>query len=263
MAVWQLRNVAVNESSGVAAGARHKDIYWTHNDSGDGPNLFAFDREGKDWGTFTLEGVTVRDCEDIAIRHSRGRSHLYLGDIGDNNRQRQEIVVYRFAEPAPNKNGGIHPIPHFETIRLKYPDGAFDCETLMVHPKTGDLYLVTKAQDGQSRVYKLSDPRPSNSVQTLQYVATVEFSGSTPADRLTTGGEIAPDGSRLVIRTYLAAWEFTLPRGQRFDAIFRSTPRRVALPIQPQGEAICYTIKGKTWVITSESAPCTVMEIQR
>jgi hypothetical protein len=259
---WQLKNTAVNESSGVVASTRYQDVFWTHNDSGDGPNVYAFDRDGKDLGTFTLQGVTVRDCEDITIRTLHGKTYLYLGDIGDNRRERQEIVVYRFLEPAPNPNGGTHTITQFETIRLKYPDGAYDCETLMVQPKTGDLYLVTKVQDGQSRVYKLPNPRPLSSVQTLQYVATVPFQGGTPADRLTTGGDIVPDGSKLVIRTYLAAWEFTLPRGQKFDAIFSATPRRVALPIQPQGEAICYTTNAKTWIITSESAPCMVMEIK-
>jgi len=30
----------------------------------------------------------------------RGKSYLYLGDIGDNNEARAEIVVYRVPEPA-------------------------------------------------------------------------------------------------------------------------------------------------------------------
>lgn len=262
IATWQLKNTAVNESSGVVASTRYKDVFWTHNDSGDGPNLYAFDRDGNNLGTFTLQGITVRDCEDVAIRHHKGKSYLYLGDIGDNNRQRTEIVVYRIEEPTPDKNGGTQTTSRFDTFRLKYPDGAYDCETLMVHPKTGDFYLVTKAQDGQSRVYKQSNPQPLTGVQTMQYLATITFSGGTPAERLTTGGDIAPDGRKLVIRTYLTAWEFILPSGQSFDAIFGTEARRVALPIQPQGEAICYTANGKTWIITSESAPCRVMEIK-
>src|SRR5687767_14630941 len=38
-----LENQSVKESSGIAASRRNAGIFWTHNDSGDGPFIYAFD----------------------------------------------------------------------------------------------------------------------------------------------------------------------------------------------------------------------------
>lgn len=261
---WLLKNNLVNESSGIVASRAQKGIYWTHNDSGDGPNLYAFDRQGNDRGTFTLQGIQVRDCEDIAYHFdSRSRrGNLYLGDIGDNARKREEIVVYRVPEPEATERGKTA-IRDFETIRMKYPDQPHDCETLFVHPQTRDLYVITKSPDGESRIYRLPNPKPAPQVQTLIYTGTLRLSGSNPADKMATGGDISPDGKRIVVRTYTKAFEYTLERGKPFSAIFASIPQETSLPLQAQGEAITYTPDGKNWIITSEGVPCEVIELAR
>ena len=41
-----LKDKSIKESSGIAASRNHPDIYWTHNDSGDGPFIYAFDIRG-------------------------------------------------------------------------------------------------------------------------------------------------------------------------------------------------------------------------
>ncbi len=53
-------------------------------------------------GVFRVTGAQARDWEDISIGPGpqRGKSYLYIGDIGDNNEARSEIVVYRVAEPT-------------------------------------------------------------------------------------------------------------------------------------------------------------------
>jgi hypothetical protein len=65
--VARLENRAVTESSGIVASRKNPGIYWTHNDSGDGAYLYAFDREGRDRGRWTVRGATAIDWEDIAI----------------------------------------------------------------------------------------------------------------------------------------------------------------------------------------------------
>jgi hypothetical protein len=88
-----LESAEVVESSGIALSRRTKGVYWTHNDSGDGANLYAFDATGKDLGTYTLSGVEPIDWEDIASATIDGKPYLFVGDIGDNNRIRNSIVA--------------------------------------------------------------------------------------------------------------------------------------------------------------------------
>src|SRR5262249_23702109 len=96
-----LENQSINESSGIAASRHNAGIFWTHNDSDDGPLIYAFDRQGKHRGVWRVKGAKAIDWEDMAIGPGprQGRSYLYLGDIGDNSRRRNQITVYRVAEP--------------------------------------------------------------------------------------------------------------------------------------------------------------------
>ena len=80
---------AINESSGLVASRTNSGAYWTHNDSGGGPFIYALDTNGETLGTFRVNGATNRDWEDIAAGPGpqHGRSYLYIGDIGDNDQK--------------------------------------------------------------------------------------------------------------------------------------------------------------------------------
>src|ERR1044071_5094700 len=99
--IAQIKDESINESSGLVASRTNKGAYWTHNDSGDGPFIYALDARGNSLGTYRVEGAHNRDWEDIAAGPGpqRNRSYLYIGDIGDNDSKRSEVVVYRVPEP--------------------------------------------------------------------------------------------------------------------------------------------------------------------
>ena len=52
-------------------------------------------------GTWDLKGVDHHDFEDITQGEgpNPGISYIYLGDIGNNDYDREEIYIYRFPEP--------------------------------------------------------------------------------------------------------------------------------------------------------------------
>ncbi len=123
-----LEDQSLQESSGLAASRRTPDLFWTHNDSGDGPLVYAFDRAGRSRGTWRVSGASARDWEDIAAGPgpARGQTYLYAGDIGDNEREREFVVVYRFPEPQAGAEGeagtdAARATEPAEAIRLKYP----------------------------------------------------------------------------------------------------------------------------------------------
>src|SRR5215470_17095464 len=124
-----LENRSSKESSWIAASRRNAGVFWTHNDSGDGPFIYAFDRQGKHRGVRRVAGAEAIDWEDMAIGPGprRGRSYLYIGDIGDNSKKRSQIAVYRVAEPriTPKDSSSTVRNPRetgvADVIRLKYP----------------------------------------------------------------------------------------------------------------------------------------------
>src|SRR4051812_22268707 len=82
----------LNESSGVVSSRSHPGLFWSHNDSGGGPWLYGFLRDGKAAGKWYIRNARNLDWEDIAAGPApRGGTFLYIGDIGDNNRERRSI----------------------------------------------------------------------------------------------------------------------------------------------------------------------------
>jgi hypothetical protein len=270
-----LENQSIKESSGIAASRRNAGIFWTHNDSGDGPFIYAFDRRGKHRGVWRVAGAGAVDWEDMAIGPGpgRGQSYLYIGDIGDNSKKRGQITVYRVAEPRVTPKDSSSTVRNpletgaADVIRLKYPDGKYDAETLLIHPLTGDLYIITKMRGAAARVYKLRAPAPKSGVTTLSYVGEFRFPDLFLG--FVTGGSISPDGHRVVISDYLGACELILPNrpGVSFDEIWKQSPLPVDIGgfpgVRRQGEAICYSADGLSILATSEGLPCPLIEITR
>ena len=93
----------ISESSGVVGSALTSGVYWTHNDSGDRPYLYATDSAGRNLGAVRVAGAGARDWEDLTAGSCLvvpGRC-FYVGDMGDNKRHRRSLVVYRLREPTP------------------------------------------------------------------------------------------------------------------------------------------------------------------
>ena len=269
--IAHLKARGVTESSGVAASHLAPGVFWTHNDSGDGPYVYAFDRGGNDRGVWRVTGAAARDWEDIAAGPGpvAGRQYLYVGDIGNNEGTRAQVVVYRFPEPAVttavSAASGAEPMltEAAEAITLRYPDGRYDAETLMVHPQTGDVYVITKPGFAPAGVYKLSAPQPVSGTHTLRRVGTVGAPGIVAG--AFTGGDISPDGRRVVLCDYEGGYELELPGGHsdsEFDLIWSQPPAPVSLGPRRQGEAVCYSRDGSSLLATSEMQPTPLIEVK-
>jgi hypothetical protein len=262
---------AVKESSGVAASALDSNVYWTHNDSGDGPFLYAFDRGGRKKGVWKVTGASAIDWEDIAIGPgpTAGKSYIYIGDTGDNRLRRRSIVIYRIAEPAIDtadaSSSKSKPVPTEPAgaMRFQYPDGPHDCEALLVHPTNGTIYLVTKAHGDDTTTEVFRVPKSTSGRYTLERVGEVNLPSLFGVSLATavTGGDISPDGRRVILCGYLQGYEFLVPNGSNFDAVWKQSPNLVDLGPRSQGEAVCYRRDGKAVIATSEGRPAAVFEI--
>ncbi|MGH9903778.1 MAG: hypothetical protein ACRD68_18370, partial [Pyrinomonadaceae bacterium] len=261
-----IEDPAVNESSGLVASRLNPALLWTHNDSGDGPLLYALDREGRRRGVWRVREAQARDWEDIAVGPGPvpRRSYLYVGDIGDNSERREEIIVYRVAEPsvaaddASSSKARPRATERAEAIRLKYPDGRHDAEALMVHPASGDLYVVTKTTAASAVVYKAAAPLDAAKVTTLTRAGEVRVPSLLGG--MITGGDISPDGRRVVLCDYFSGYELRLPDGAAsFDAIWGQAPATIDLGARQQGEAVCYGLDGRSILATSEKRPAPLI----
>ena len=264
-----LKDPAIKESSGIVASRSNPGLYWTHNDSGDGPFLYAFDERGQRRGVWRVAGAQARDWESIAAGPGPDRSkhYLYIGDIGDNSGRREGITVYRVTEPiaaaAQAQTTKKQPAntENAEVIRLRYPNEKHNAEALLVHPRSGDLYIVTKETLSNPHIYKASAPKNADPV-TLKYLGVLSIPSLLGG--IVTDGAISPDGTRVVICDYLRGYELVLAKSASdFDSIWKEPMTSITLGERKQGEAITYRLDGRALLVTSEGSPAPLIEIVR
>jgi len=261
--IGNLEDAEITESSGLAASKCQPDVYWTHNDSGDEAFLFAIGNKGEKLGTWRVPSATNYDWEDIALtRESNGKCYLYIGDIGDNGRKRDDYVIYKIAEPqiSPEAKQTSKRSPlnteRPESTRYTYPDGKHNAEALLVDPKTNAIYIVTKRFSGPASVFKL---------KTGDSVALKLGEIALPAipNGSVTGGDISPNGDRLVLCDYSAVYEFVLANGITADNFFTSEPVSNTASNRTIGEAVTYSADGNSLILTSEGSQSSVVKLVR
>jgi len=246
-----LANGKINESSGLGCSRLGENVFWTHNDSGDTPRIYAFNTAGEDLGSFHIKGARAIDWEDMASFRIGDERFLLLADVGDNARRRKTCELYIVPEPLiPKSNKPVAGNVNVTAkIVFEYEDGPHNCESVAVDPTSRKIYLATKGLSLKARVYEL--PLVLKSVTkplTARAIAKVPIAFATAMD-------ISPDGLRAVILTYGAAYEFTRRADQTWSKAFGGPPRPITMPPRRQGESICYGPDGKTLYLTSEQLP--------
>ncbi|HSE34461.1 MAG TPA: hypothetical protein VLA93_23000 [Pyrinomonadaceae bacterium] len=263
-----LKNRSITESSGLAASKANPGIYWTHNDSGGGPLIYAIDASGASRGVWQVPLATCRDWEDMAVGPGpqAGKSYLYIGDIGDNDAARPDIVVYRIPEPtvavanaSATKAKPLTTEPP-EVLRFRYPDGKHDAEALLVHPQTGNVYLVTKVLFESPGLYEGVAPFRAGLTNTLKRLGSLAIPSLLGG--VITGGSISPDGTRVALCDYLQAYELVLPKNESsFETIWKQSFVTIDLGKRTQGEAITYRLDSKALLATSEGRHSPIIQV--
>jgi hypothetical protein len=241
------------EISGMVASRNNSGVLWMHNDSGDSARIFAANTAGQYLGTYTVPSGVNTDWEDIAIGPGpvAGVDYLYIGDIGDNDENRATIDIYRVPEPAVYGRQSSAPVLDSlngsQRLRLVYPNGARNAESMIVDPISGDLLLFTKSSTSQ--VYKATAAQlAAGGTQTLSFVRNVNFSKPSAA-------AISNTGSEIMIRHENAASVWNRLPGETVEqALARSfaVAPIVGEPQEANGEAVTFDALGNGYYTTSE-----------
>jgi len=231
---FTIKDPRITESSGLAASRLHPGVYWTHNDQDNGPYLYAVDgATGETVARVALSGVgTPRDVEAISIGPG---NKIFVGDIGDNLGGTWPYVwIYELPEPKELKDQTVEARQYV----VKYADGARDAESMVVHPKTGRVYIIDKNEDG-GHLYE----GPAK----LSSSGTNVFRPTVPVDLWATDAAFSPDGEQLAVRGYLGGIWYAWNGGK----IQRKG--RISVPLG-QGESATYTADGEKLLLGMEGA---------
>jgi hypothetical protein len=240
------RNPRLTESSGVVASRRYPGVFWTFNDSGNPPELFATDSTGRDLGTFMVTGARNYDWEAIARGPCGASDCLYIADTGDNDEIRRSVRLYRLPEPAV-RSGSRGVTAKAETLELRYPDGPHDVEAAVVAPD-GAVLLVTKGRSRGVRAFRVPSASWGRKTVIAEPLGRLAIAAGRGMRGLVTDATLSPDGTEVAIRTYVEIFFFRLGAGDAWQPL--GTACDVA-GLDLQGEGIAW-LPDDGFLLTSE-----------
>lgn len=266
----ELASTGIVEMSGLAASRVNPGILYAHSENN--ANFVAINKTNADLvvGNY-VAGVLPWDWEDIATGPCPAGSCIFMGDIGKisghDPPEPTTFAVYRMREPnlAAGETSGTVSGDRFP---FQYPDTPQNAEALMVHPTTGDIYVVTKnGTTGLSKAYKFPKPLPApNTMSTLIHVADLQIPlGADENARSVTAGAIHPCANRFLLRTYRAVYEYRAPAGGSFESAFAASPVALTNTNEVQGESIEYDADGSGYFTMTEmeNAPYPLKRVAR
>lgn len=226
----------LTESSGLAVSRRNPGLLWSHNDSGSAAVLFALDATGAVRARIPLP-IRTRDWEDVSAARCPSGDCLFVADIGDNNRARRQIQIYRVPEPAVGDAETARP----EVFNATYADGPHNAEAMFV--VDADAFIITRDRVGG--IYRATLTPSGDGAVAFRRVGELGLGAVTDA-------ETSPDGASVVVRT---SHEAVLYRTT--DLIRGMTTPYFRIRIdglrEPQGEGVA--LDGHMLYLSSEGRP--------
>jgi len=226
----RIQSEKIPESSGVVASRQYPGVYWTINDSGNPPSLFAMNRTGEILAEFPVKRSN-RDWEDLSIDDA---GHLYIAEIGNNGGRFGQVAVYRVDEPDPHRAGQVvEPVVVNAEWQLRFPGKPFDAESLFILKDTA--YIIAKYLDGRAAELYTFDVTVKDEIQILRKFADL------PLHAPVTGAAISPDATRVAVVTGLGVYLFRIDKDV---ATINAHPPAYVVFLRPSSEAVCFDADG-------------------
>ncbi len=268
----RIDDARINESSGLALSQRRPDVLWTHNDSGSSAEVFAVRRDGLVLGILDLSPAVNVDWEDMAAFTVNGEPKLLLADIGDNYALRPVVDLYIVDEPVLPETAAPFRLnaSGFRRIRVVYPDGPRDAESIAVDPLEGYIYLLTK-RDAIPQLYRV--PLSAGHEATRKEIVDAEALGPIHIPRApqsnrnyrrlnqVTGMDFARDGQALALTTYTHVFIYARALDQSWQQALQQEPSVYRLPRYPMIEAVTFAAEAGSLWISSEKSPAPLARI--
>ncbi|MEO1009742.1 MAG: hypothetical protein AAFX53_00460 [Bacteroidota bacterium] len=226
----------LEECSGIISVAQ--DAIWAIEDGGNPDKIHKLDLKGNLIKSLEVKNAKNQDWEDLA-RDKMG--NVYIGDFGNNNSNRKDLIIYKLPDPESESGDKIDA----QKIRFYYPEQEkfppkkakrfYDAEAFFYHKDW--LYIITKNRanpfPGTARIYKVP-------AREGKHKGILVASFPTCADWETcqiTAADISPNGKTIVLLSYGTLWKIT---DFKMDDFSKGTKTVIDLGTRTQLESVCF-----------------------
>jgi len=227
----------LKENSGIAY-YQNSESLWFIEDNGNKDKIYNVDFTGKITNELEVKNAKNHDWEDLA-KDKKG--NLYIGDFGNNDNARKNLVIYKLPDPSMEDGDKIEA----QKITFNYPEQRdfppgrhnmlFDAEAFFHFGS--NLYIITKNRAnpflGEASVYKVPDEPGDYEAELLGKITTCTDWDTCQI----TSADISPDGKTIVLLGYGKLWSLTNFTEDDFSEI---KLEEIDLGVRTQLESICF-----------------------
>lgn len=232
----------IQESSGLAYSAKFPDVAYTNNDE-NAPIFTIRPSDGKVVGSIKFSAHKLGDPEEMYVDPV---GHLWLGDLGDNDENRDDAAIYAFNEPGPGK----FEVKQSLRFPVTYDRGPTNVEAMLINPVSGQVYLVQKVKKDRDKeeatIFAL--PNPLRNGQT-----NLATDLHKPMPNWVTDAEFTPDGRRALVKTEDAVYIY--------DPTDWSLMQKIDTPKLKQSETLTIEPDQTSFLIGSEGKDSPLVRV--
>lgn len=166
------------ESSALVKPDPDFDLYYSLNDSGSKPEIFAFNESGQLIDSMTIPNATNKDWEELVYYKDTLQNPFFvIGDMGNNRNKRKDLCLYTY--DVINTTTSKHSFTYIDqtTFPPSKDSMSFDCEAFF--RRDSSYYLISKNRGAND--VKLYQLKQDTSAQIAHIKQTIRFKGMVTA----------------------------------------------------------------------------------
>ncbi len=207
------------------------DLLWTIEDSGNKNNIYGLNTKGKIIKDIDISNASNIDWEDLT---SDDEGNLYIGDIGNNSKNRDDFTIYKVSDLNSKKTKA-------SKISFKLPKQLKPKDFEGFFLWNGFFYLFSKDNKSTTVI------RVPNEIgmHTAEYLTKYKMKGNHTK---ITSADISNDGNTIILLNHDKLWKIT---GFTADDFFNGHVEILTFDHNTQKEGICFK-DGHSVYITDE-----------
>lgn len=208
----------------------NSDLFWVIEDHGNKNNLYGLNAKGHIVKDIDIENSENEDWEDLT---SDAEGNIYIGDFGNNNKNREKFTIYKVPQPDKAKDIITAQSIHFE---LPNEMKSEDLEAFFLY---NDAFYIFSKDHKKCELIKVPNQIGNHKAT---YIAEIQLKGK---HNQVTSADISDDGKTVVLLNHDKLWKLT---GYTSDNFFSGSVEPLLFEHDSQKEGIVFTSENQVYI---------------
>ncbi len=158
------------ESSALVKPEPEIDLYYTLNDSGSNPEIFAINGSGKLLDSMTIPSTTNKDWEEMLYyKDALQNPFVVIGDIGNNGSRRKDLCVYEY--DITRSTTIKHAFSYADQTQFPPVKDSLDYDCEAFFRRDSSYYFISKNRGTTAvKLYQLAQDTSAHRAYVKQYI---------------------------------------------------------------------------------------------